>query len=110
MQIQSNRYFIWQLIPALATFGLGIYIKIRPRKKPESNSLALMLYTEAAWSLFSAIQLFNSDPAWQTFWHTISFLAIVIIPIAWFMLAVNLAEGYFNSPITAFKSRSRRVW
>lgn len=98
MQIQSNPFLIWQLIPALATLWLGLYVKSRTRKKPESNALALMLFAESAWSLFSAIQLFSSNSSWQIFWHTISFLAIVIIPTAWFMLAVKFT-GYLRDQV-----------
>jgi PAS domain S-box-containing protein len=99
MQIQSNPFLIWQLIPALATLWLGLYVKSRTRKKPESNTLALMLFAESAWSLFSAIQLFSPNSSWQIFWHSISFFAIVIIPTAWFMLAVKFT-GYLRERVT----------
>jgi sigma-B regulation protein RsbU (phosphoserine phosphatase) len=95
MQIQTNPYLIWQIIPALATLWLGIYVRNRPRKKPASNALALLLFSESAWSLFSAIQLFSPNSTWQNFWHTVSFLAIVIIPTALFLLAARFT-GYLT--------------
>lgn len=102
MQIQSNPFFIWQLIPAMATLWLGLYVKSRTRKKPESNSLALMLFAESAWSLFNIIQLFNPNSPWQDFWHSISFLAIVIIPTAWFMVVTKFT-GYLKESVSRYK-------
>ncbi|HBG74875.1 MAG: hypothetical protein A2X25_07755 [Chloroflexi bacterium GWB2_49_20] len=99
MQFQTNPYLIWQLIPAFTTLWLGIYVQSRPRKKPESNVLALMMFAGAFWPLMNAIQLVSPAPAWQIFWHTATFAAIVVIPTAWFLLAVKFS-GYFREQIT----------
>jgi len=98
MEFQENPYLIWQLIPALVTIWLGIYVQSRPRKKPESNVLSLLVFAGAFWSLANAIQLASPDHSWQLFWHRVAFGAIVTIPTAWFFLAVKFT-GYFRKQV-----------
>ena len=98
MEFQTNPYIIWLLIPSLFTFILGLYIQSRPRKKPESNVLALIMFACAFWSLMDAIQMVSPGLTWQIFWHTLAFLAIVTIPTAWFFLAVRFS-GYLRRQV-----------
>jgi PAS domain-containing protein len=98
MELHTNPYIIWQLIPALITLWLGIYVQSRPRKKPESNVFSLLLLAGSFWSLANAIQLASPNYSWQLFWHNAAFLAIAIIPTAWFLFAVKFT-GYFRTQI-----------
>jgi PAS domain S-box-containing protein len=95
MEFQTNPYIIWQIIPVLINILLVSYIQNRPRKKPESNVLSGLLIAGAFWSLMNVFQLASPDLAWQSFWHTASFVPVVIIPTAWFLLAVKFT-GYFQ--------------
>jgi len=90
MEIQSNPYLIWQLIPGIITLGIGLYIQSRPIKKRESNVFSLLMFEGSLWAFANAIQLITPDPGWQRTWNNITYLGIMIIPTAWFLLSVKL--------------------
>jgi PAS domain S-box-containing protein len=89
MQFQNDPYIIWQLIPFIVMLGLGLYIGSRSRGGGERNGLALIMLAGAWWSLMSVIQLASPDVEWQVFWHKVTWLAALMLPTAWFFLAVS---------------------
>lgn len=90
MEFQSNPYLIWQLIPGLITLGIGLYIQSRPAKKHESNVFSLLMFGGSLWAFANVIQLITPDMSWQTTWNRITYLGIMLIPTAWFLLSVKL--------------------
>ncbi len=101
MEIQKNPYLIWLLFPALITLCLGLYVQNRPRKKPESSLLSVLLFGGAFWSLANVIQYLSPNASWQLFWNTTTFIAIALMPTAWFFLAVRFT-GRFRARIEKF--------
>jgi phosphoserine phosphatase RsbU/P len=90
MEFQSNPYLIWQLVPGLITLGIGLYIQSRPMKKRESNVFSLLMFGGSVWAFANAIQLITADIGWQKIWNTLTYLGIMLIPTAWFLLSVKL--------------------
>jgi sigma-B regulation protein RsbU (phosphoserine phosphatase) len=102
MALQTNPYLIWQLIPATALLGIGLYIESRPVKKRESNVFSLMMFGGALWAFASAIQLITPDAPWQRFWSSITYLGIMVLPTSWFLLSVKLT-GFGRNQIERFE-------
>ena len=98
MEFQTNPYLVWQIIPASITAWLGFYIKSLPRRKRESDSFAFLMFAAAIWSLGNGIQWISPNTSWQIFWNAVAYIGIVIIPTAWFLLAVKLT-GYFRAQV-----------
>ena len=90
MELQTNPYLIWQLIPGIALLLIGLYIQSRPVKKRESNVFSLMMFAGALWAFANAIQLVTPNVTWQRFWNSLTYLGVVIVPTAWFLLSVKL--------------------
>ena len=90
MEFQTNPYLLWQLLPGLITLGIGLYIQSRPIKKRESKYFSLLMFGGALWAFANAVQLITPDPRWQKFWSTLSYLGIMIVPTAWFLLSIKL--------------------
>jgi len=44
MELQTNPYLIWQVIPGIILLGIGVYIQSRPVKKRESNAYSLLMF------------------------------------------------------------------
>jgi len=89
MEFQSNPYLVWQIIPGLITLGIGIYIETRPTKKRESRAFALLMFGGALWAFANAIQLITPSPVWQKMWTRVTYLGIMTVPTAWFLLSVK---------------------
>jgi len=90
MTYQTNPYLVWQLIPGLILLGIAIYVQSRPVKKRESNAFTLFLFGGSLWAFSNAIQLITPNPGWQKVWNSASYLGIMIVPTAWFLLSVKL--------------------
>ncbi|MGB7877047.1 MAG: histidine kinase N-terminal 7TM domain-containing protein [Anaerolineales bacterium] len=90
MEFQSNPYLIWQLVPGIITLGIGLYIQSRPVKKRESNVFSVLMFGGSLWAFANAIQLLTPNPGWQKIWNYITFLGIMTVPTAWFLLSVKL--------------------
>ena len=90
MEFQSNPYLIWQLISGIITLGIGLYIQSRPIKKRESNVFSVLMFGGSLWAFANALQLITPEPSWQKIWNVITFLGIMTIPTAWFLIAVKL--------------------
>ena len=90
MQFQTNPYLIWQLVPGIILLGIGLYIQSRPVKKRESNVFSALMFAGSFWAFALALQLITPDLGWQRFWNRIAYLGIMIVPTAWFLLAVKL--------------------
>jgi PAS domain S-box-containing protein len=106
MEFQTNPYLFWQLSSAIITLILGIYIQSRPIKKRESNTFSVLMFGGAIWSFSNAFQWIVPDLTWQQRWNTITYLGIVIIPTAWFLLAVKFT-GYGRDQ---FEKRECLLW
>ncbi|MEJ2510364.1 MAG: PAS domain S-box protein [Anaerolineales bacterium] len=89
MQFQSNPYIVWQIISTIIMLGIVLYIYTRPRKKPETSALALMMFGGALWSLANVIQWMSPDFAWQSRLNILVYLGIILVPTAWFLFAVR---------------------
>ena len=89
MEYQTNPYLVWQLIPGLILLGIAIYVQSRPVKKRVSNAFSLFLFGGSLWAFSNAIQLITPNPGWQKFWNSVSYLGIMIVPTAWFLLSVK---------------------
>jgi len=90
MEFQSNPYLIWQLIPGIILLGIGLYIQSRPVKKRESNVFSAMMFGGSLWAFTNAIQLITPDIGWQRAWNSITYLGIMVVPTAWFLLSFKL--------------------
>lgn len=90
MEIQSNPYLIWQLIPGIILLGIGLYIQSRPVKKRESNVFSALMFGGALWALATVIQLVTPNPGWQKVWTSITYLGIMVVPTSWFLLSIKL--------------------
>ncbi|PWB72258.1 MAG: hypothetical protein C3F07_12320 [Anaerolineales bacterium] len=102
MQFQTNPYLIWQLIPGAVLLGIGFYIQSRPVKKGESNVFSLLMFGGSLWAFANAIQLITPDMGWQRFWNGLTYLGIMTIPTAWFLLSVKLT-GFLRGRIEQFE-------
>jgi len=90
MELQTNPYLIWHLIPGMALLGIGLYIQSRPIKKRESNVFSWLMFSCSLWAFADAIQLVTPNIGWQRFWNGLTYLGIMTIPTAWFLLTVKL--------------------
>ncbi|HKI55134.1 MAG TPA: histidine kinase N-terminal 7TM domain-containing protein, partial [Anaerolineales bacterium] len=106
MEIQTNPYLIWQLIPGIALLVIGLYIQSRPVKKRESNVFSLMMFAGSLWAFANAIQLITPNVTWQRFWNSITYLGIVIVPTSWFLLSVKLT-GILREQVEKWE---RHLW
>ncbi len=106
MQFQTNPYLVWQLIPGLILFGIGLYIQSRPIKKRESNVFSLLMFGGSLWAFANAIQLITPNVGWQRFWNGVTYLGIMIVPTTWFLLSVKLT-GFLHEQI---KRIERWLW
>ncbi len=98
MEFQSNPYLIWQLIPGMILFGIGLYIQTRPVKKRESDVFSLLMFGGSLWAISAAIQPLTTDLLWQRAWNAVVYLGITSVPTSWFLLSVKLT-GYFQARI-----------
>lgn len=98
MIYQENPYLVWQVIPGMILLGIGLYIQSREVKKRESNVFSLLMFGGAIWAFANAIQLITPNPYWQKIWNSISYLGIMTIPTAWFLLSVKLT-GFARAPM-----------
>lgn len=89
MQFQSNPYYILQIISTVTMLGIALYIYARPRKKPETNALALLMLGGAIWSLANVLQWMSPDFNWQARLNMLLYLGIILVPTAWFLFAVR---------------------
>ena len=85
MALQSNPYILWQLIPGIILFWIGLYIQSRLIKKRESDVFSIFMFAGAIWALASAIQLISPSYEWQKAWNNIAYIGILIVPTAWFI-------------------------
>jgi sigma-B regulation protein RsbU (phosphoserine phosphatase) len=106
MEFQSNPYLIWQLIPGIILLGIGLYIQSRPIKKRESNVFSAMMFGGSLWAFTNAIQLITPDIGWQKAWNSITYLGIMVIPTAWFLLTFKLT-GFARERIDKLE---KRLW
>ncbi|MEP6894299.1 MAG: PAS domain S-box protein [Chloroflexota bacterium] len=90
MEFQNNPYLIWQLIPGIILLGIGFYIQSRPIKKRESKVFSFLMFGGALWAIANAIQLSTPNLSWQRFWNDVTYLGIMVVPTAWFLLSVKL--------------------
>ena len=90
MQIQSNPYLIWLLVPGVITLGIGLYIQSRTIKKRESNVFSALMFGGSLWAFALALQLITPDLGWQRIWNWVTYLGIMTVPTAWFLLSVKL--------------------
>ncbi len=102
MEIQSNPYLIWQLIPGIILLGIGLYIQSRPVKKRESNVFSALMFGGSLWALATVIQLITPDPEWQKVWTSITYLGIMVVPTSWFLLSIKLT-GFARERIEIFE-------
>lgn len=98
MEFQTNPYLIWQVIPGLILLGIALYIQSRPVKKRESNVFSLLMIGGSLWAFADAIQLITPDMVWQRFWNSVTYLGIMTVPTAWFLLSVKLT-GLLRNPV-----------
>ena len=90
MQLQTNPYLIWELLPGVILLAIGLYIQSRPVKKRESNAFSLLMFGGSLWAFSSAIQFISPNAQWQIFWNLFVYLGIMLVPTSWFLLAVKL--------------------
>ena len=102
MEFQTNPYLIWQVIPGMITLGIALYIQSRPAQKRESNVFSLLMYGGSLWAFANAIQLITPDMSWQRFWNGVTYLGIMVVPTAWFLLSVKLT-GILRERIEKFE-------
>ena len=106
MELQTNPYLIWQLIPGVALLLIGIYIQSRPVKKRESDAFSWLMFAGSLWAFSNAIQLITPNASWQRFWNSITYLGIVIVPTSWFLLSVKLT-GVLREQV---EKREKYLW
>jgi PAS domain S-box-containing protein len=102
MEFQTNPYLIWQIIPGIILLGIGLYIQSRPVKKRESNVFSLLMFAGSLWAFANAIQLITPNLGWQRFWNVLTYLGIMTVPTAWFLLSVRLT-GFLRGRIGKFE-------
>lgn len=98
MQFQTNPYLIWQLIPGVVLFTISLYVQSRPVKKRESGAFTWMMLGGSFWAIANAIQLITPEMGWQIFWNRLTYVGIMIVPTAWFLLSVKLT-GIFRERV-----------
>jgi len=106
MEFQTNPYLIWQVIPGIILLGIGFYIQSRPVKKRESNVFSLLMFGGSLWAFSNAVQLITPNLEWQRFWNSVTFLGIMVVPTAWFLLSVKLT-GLLRTQIEKIE---RQIW
>jgi sigma-B regulation protein RsbU (phosphoserine phosphatase) len=112
MEFQTNPYLVWQLIPGLSLLGIGLYIQSRPVKKRESNVFSLLMFGGSWWAFANAVQWITPGLEWQRFWNNATYIGIMTVPTAWFLLSAKLTgvlreriekyEKYFWIPPALF--------
>ena len=106
MQLQTNPYLIWELLPGVILLAIGLYIQSRPVKKRESNAFSLLMFGGSLWAFSSAIQFISPNAQWQIFWNLFVYLGIMLVPTSWFLMSVKLT-GFLRGPIEKFE---RWLW
>lgn len=102
MQFQTNPYLIWQLIPGLVLFAISLYVQSRPIKKRESGAFTWMMLGGSFWAIANAVQLITPEMGWQVFWNRLTYMGIMIVPTAWFLLSVKLT-GFLRDRVEKFE-------
>ena len=102
MQFQTNPYLIWQLIPGVVLFAISLYVQSRPVKKRESGAFTWMMLGGSFWAIANAIQLITPEMGWQVFWNRLTYMGIMVVPTAWFLLSVKLT-GIFRERVERFE-------
>ena len=102
MEFQTNPYLVWQVIPGIILLGIMLYIRTRPVKKRESDVFSLMMFGGSLWAFANAIQLITPNIGWQRFWNGVTYLGIMLVPTAWFLLSVKLT-GFLRERVKKFE-------
>jgi phosphoserine phosphatase RsbU/P len=102
MQFQTNPYLIWQLIPGVVLFAISLYVQSRPIKKRESGAFTWMMLGGSFWAIANAVQLITPEMGWQGFWNRLTYMGIMIVPTAWFLLSVKLT-GFLRDRVEKFE-------
>jgi len=102
MEYQTNPNLSWQLLSGVITLMLGVAFQLRPGEKRKSTAFSLLMFGIAIWSFGNAVQWISPDLTWQIRWNTGTYLGIVIVPTAWFLLATELS-GYGRKQVERWR-------
>ncbi len=87
--IQPSPYILPLAISAIITGSLGIYAWQRRRTATGAAPFAAMMFAAAVWALGDAATWASPDPAVQYFCRRVTFMGVVVVPVAWFVFAVK---------------------
>jgi len=87
--IQSSPYILPLAISFVITGSLGIYAWQRRRTAVGAAPFAAMMFGAAVWALGDAASWASPDPAVQYFCRRVTFMGVVVVPVAWFVFAVK---------------------
>ncbi|TVQ24912.1 MAG: GAF domain-containing protein [Spirochaetaceae bacterium] len=90
MALPPTPYLAWQLVPAALMALIGLSIQLRGLRTAGARAFVLLLYTGSVGALAGAIQLVSPDPLWQRLWRTVLYASVMVVPTAWFLLAVRI--------------------
>lgn len=75
-----------------ATLCVGIgFVAVRKRPDPMALPLAALMFAGVAWAVPHAISLGHANLGHAVFWHRIMYPGAVLVPVAYFVLAVKYA-------------------
>ncbi len=94
------------LINAALAIFLAVKIARLPRT-PGTRALILLTLATAWWSAGYALELSSSSLEMKVFWAELEYVAIVSIPVAWFLFCQYYTNPAHNSP---FKRRFLFLW
>jgi diguanylate cyclase (GGDEF)-like protein/PAS domain S-box-containing protein len=68
----------------------------RRRGTPGATALAVLMAAGAVWAVAYALSLGTAGPSMRIFWGEIKYLGIVVVPLAWFIFALQYTgrEGW----------------
>ena len=87
MNLQYNPYAALAL--AGTTIAVLLSVRIwRRHPAPGARAIAILMAAVAVWCLGYALELASSDLHGKIFWSKVSYLGIVVVPVAWFLFAL----------------------
>lgn len=88
MSWQYTPYALFSLLTAIMAAGLCLYA-LRRIGTPGARMGALFMAAVSLWTVANAIGLSATDLSTKLLWARITYLGIVLVPLAWFGFAAD---------------------
>lgn len=88
MQFQFTPYLWPSLLAVTVALAVAAYAWMH-RRAPGASAFAALMIAVVVWSVCYSLELSGSDIATKSFWGGFKYLGIVVVPLAWFIFALQ---------------------